>query len=70
MTAAQREAYGKALVLADMDKPGHEDLIDKVMKDIAAHKAHITRHDVEKEMKRCHAAALEQVVKEQKAKKK
>ena len=70
MTAAQREAYGRELVLADMESPGHEDLIGKVMKDIAAHKSHISRHDVEKEMKRCHAAALEQAVKEQKAKKK
>ena len=70
MTPAQREAYGKELVMADMDAPGHEDLIAKVMKDVAAHKAHITRHDVEHELKRCHAAALDAAVKEQQAKKK
>ncbi|MEK7821141.1 MAG: DUF1476 domain-containing protein [Pseudomonadota bacterium] len=70
LNAAQREAYGKELVLADLEKPGHEDLIAKVMKDVAARKAHVTRHDVEREIKRCHAAALDSVVKEQKAKKK
>jgi hypothetical protein len=30
------EAYAKEVVLADFEKPGHEDVIDKVAKDLAA----------------------------------
>lgn len=70
MSAAQREVYGKELVLADMEAPGHEDLIGKIVKDAATRHVHLSRHEVEKEMKRCHAAALDQAIKEQKAKKK
>lgn len=70
MSAAEREAYGKELVIVDLEKPGHENLIAKVMKDAAARKAHVTRHDVEREIKRCHAVALDQVIKERQAKKK
>ena len=65
MPADQRAAYGKELAMADMDKPGHDDLLDKVMKDAETRKIRIPRSDVEKEMKRCHAAALQQLAQEQ-----
>jgi len=70
MSEAERDAYGKDLILADMDRPGPEDLIAKVMKDIAARKAGISEHDVRRELKRCQDAALLEVINEQKAKQK
>jgi hypothetical protein len=65
MSAAEREAYGKELVVARMDAPVREDLIKKVMKDIAAHKVAITEHEVRKQLDRLYTVALEQVAKEQ-----
>lgn len=65
MSAEQRQAYGKELAIADLDKPGHDDLLDKIMKDAEARKVALVRAEVEKEMRRCHAVALDQVAKEQ-----
>lgn len=65
MSAEQRQAYGKELAIADLDKPGHDDLLDKIMKDAEARKVALVRAEVEREMRRCHAAALDQVAKEQ-----
>ena len=68
LSQAEREAYGKELVAARMDKPIREDLIKKVMKDIADRHANITEAQVRKELDRLYAVALEEVAKE-KAKK-
>ena len=65
LTEAERESYGKELVVARMDKPIREDLIKKVMADIAAHKVTITEAEVRRELDRFYAAALEQIAKEQ-----
>lgn len=65
MSAEQRQAYGKELAIADLDKPGHDDLLDKIMKDAEARKVALARAEVEKEMRRCHAVALDQIAKEQ-----
>ena len=65
LSQAESEAYGKELVVARMDAPVREDLIKKVMKDIAAHKADITEHEVRKQLDRLYTVALEQIVKEQ-----
>ncbi|MSO85055.1 MAG: DUF1476 domain-containing protein [Rhodospirillales bacterium] len=65
LSQAEREAYGKELVAARMDKPIREDLIKKVMEDIAARKATITEAEVRKELDRFYAAALEQIAQEQ-----
>ena len=65
LSQAESEAYGKELVVARMDAPVREDLIKKVMKDIAAHKADITEHEVRKQLDRLYVVALDQVAKEQ-----
>ena len=65
LTEAERASYGKELVVARMDKPIREDLIKKVMMDIAAHKANVTEAEVRKQMDRLYTVALEEVVKEQ-----
>lgn len=65
MSADQRQAYGKELAIADLDKPGHDDLLDKIMKDAEARNITLVRAEVEKEIRRCHAVALEQVARDQ-----
>ena len=65
MSEAEWEAYGKELVITRMDALEREDLIKKVMKDIAARKANITEAEVRKEMDRFYATAIEQVAREQ-----
>ena len=35
-TGADAEAYAKEVVMADFEKPGDSDVIDKLMKDLAA----------------------------------
>ncbi len=64
MTSAEKEAYAKELVMADLEKPGSDDLMRKVMKDIEARKAQITEHVVRKQMEKLYAVAVEQVNKE------
>ena len=65
MSEAERVAYGKELVVARMDKPIREDLIQKVMKDIADRKANITEAEVRKQLDRMYVAALEEITREQ-----
>ncbi|MCC7017338.1 MAG: DUF1476 domain-containing protein [Rhodospirillales bacterium] len=65
LTEAEREAYGKELVAARLNAPLREELIKKIMKDIAAHKANVTEHEVRKQLDRLYTIALEQVAKEQ-----
>ena len=69
MSEAERVSYGKELVVARMDKPIREDLIQKVMKDIAARKADIAEAEVRKQLDHFYAVALEQIAKEQGQKK-
>jgi hypothetical protein len=64
MTSAEKEAYAKEVVMADLESPGEDDLIRKVMKDVGAHKAGVTEHDVRKQMEKLLAVAIEQVSKE------
>ena len=64
MTKAQAEAYAKEVVLADLDKPGAEDVIEKVMKDIEQRKADITEQDVREQMEKLYAVAVEEIAKE------
>jgi hypothetical protein len=65
LSEAEREAYGKELVMARLNAPVREELIKKIMKDIAARKANITEHEVRKELDRLYAVALEQIAKDQ-----
>ncbi len=65
LTEAEREAYGKELVVARLNAPVREELIKKIMKDIAAHKVNVTEHEVRKQLDRLYTIALEQIAKEQ-----
>ncbi len=43
---AQYADYAKEVVIADLDEPGHEDVMRKVMKDIADKGANVTEDEV------------------------
>jgi hypothetical protein len=58
---ADAEAYAKAVVESNFDKPGDEDMLDKVRKDIAAKGMSITDKDLNAKLAECQAEAARQV---------
>jgi len=65
---AEAEAYAKEVVISDFDRPGQDDVIDKVHGDLAARGLDISRHMVEIEMQRMFEEALRQLAEEDKKK--
>jgi hypothetical protein len=61
MTSDETEAYVKEVVISDLDEPGIDDVVRKVMKDIENHGAGISEDEVRAEMERLFTVALEQV---------
>ena|SRR5689334_20037625 len=55
------EAYARDVVAADFEKPGDDDVIDKVTKDLAAKGLQISREQVRQELSLCLAAAKKQL---------
>lgn len=67
MTETETKAYVKDVVVSDLEEPGFEDVVRKVMKDIEARKANITEKDVRKQIRRLNGIAEGQVQSEFKA---
>ena len=65
---AEAEAYAKEVVTSDFERPGQDDVIDKVHADLEAKGLDISRHMVEIEMERMFEEALRQLAEEDKAK--
>lgn len=63
MTGAAADAYAKSVVEADFDRPGDDDVVEKVAKDLAAKGVKVAAGDVRKEMDRLLAVAKEQIAK-------
>ncbi len=61
LASGETEAYIREVIVSDLEEPGIEDVIRKVMKDIEDHGAAITENDVRAEMKRLFPIALEKV---------
>ena len=57
------EAYAKEVVMADFDKPGDDDVLDKVLKDLTAKGVPATSATVRTEMERLSAVARDQLMK-------
>jgi hypothetical protein len=66
LTGDKAESYAKEVVLVDLDEPGIEDVVAKVMADVKAHRADITEKQVRAELDRLYAIAYEEIVKEMK----
>ena len=54
-------AYAKEVVVADFDRPGDNDVLEKVLKDLTDKGIDIAGHTVRKEMNRLMEVAREQV---------
>ena len=61
MTTDETEVYVKEVIASDLEEPGIEDVVRKVMKDIEDRAAAITEDDLRAEMERLFPVALEQV---------
>lgn len=60
----EHEAYAKDVVLADLEEPGIEDIMRKVMKDISDRDADVPEADVRQKLIDLHATAYEQITAE------
>ena len=61
MSSDETAAYVKEVVASDLEEPGIEDVVRKVMKDIKDRGAGISEDEVRAEMERLFPVALEQV---------
>ena len=66
MTGEQADAYAKEVVLSDLDRPGVEDVVAKVMKDVKERRADVTEKQVRAELDRLYGVAYQEVVAERK----
>lgn len=55
------EAYAKSVVVADMEKPGDDDVLQKVLADVKAKNLPITEHRIRAEMDALMAEARKQL---------
>ncbi|PCI41777.1 MAG: aldolase [Rhodospirillaceae bacterium] len=58
---ADADAYAKAVVISDLEEPGIEDVIRKVMGDFKERKTNVSEDDLRAEMDRQMGVATEQV---------
>jgi hypothetical protein len=63
-SGADAEAYAKEVVMADLDRPGDGDVIEKLVKDLAAAGKPTEDHTIRKQAERLAEAAKEQLMKE------
>ena len=63
-SGADAEAYAKELVVADMEKPGHHDVVEKLVKDLAAAGKPTEDHTIRKQSERMMVEAKAQLMKE------
>jgi len=61
ITGESADAYAKEVVLADFERPGDEDVLEKVLKDLTDKGLDVSTHRVRKEMDQLMEVAREQV---------
>jgi hypothetical protein len=61
LTGAEAEAYAKSVIAADFQKPGDDDVLEKVLKDLTDKGIAVTSADIRKEMERLLPVAKEQI---------
>ena len=61
MSGAEVDAYAKTVVIADLDEPGFEDVIRKIMGDFKSHGVGVSEDEVRTELERLMGVAIEQV---------
>jgi hypothetical protein len=63
-SGADADAYAKEVVMADLDRPGDSDVIEKLSKDLAAAGKPTADHTIRRQAERLMVAAKEQMMKE------
>lgn len=63
-SGAAAEEYAKEVVVADLEKPGHHDVVEKLVKDLAAAGKPTEDHTVRKQSERLMVEAKAQIMKE------
>jgi hypothetical protein len=64
LSAMEGEAYAKQVVVADFEKPGDDDVLRKVLRDLQAKGVAADEHKVRTEMNRLLGIAREQLMRE------
>ena len=67
MSGASAEEYAKEVVVADFEKPGDVDVLEKVLNDLTEKGLEITDIQVRKQMDKLTETAREQIMKELKS---
>jgi len=61
ISGAEAETYAKSVIRADLEKPGEQDVVDKVMADFKARGVELSEHRLKKRMAELMATAVAQV---------
>jgi hypothetical protein len=64
LSGAEAEAYARSIVAADFEKPGDDDVLQKVMADLSAKGVQVTEHALRKRLADLTQIAREQVAKQ------
>jgi len=64
LKADRAEAYAKEVIISDFEKPGDEDVHDKVHKDLSGHGVDLSDHRLRKKMDELLQVAHDQIMKE------
>ena len=64
ITGADADAFAKEVVQSDFEKPGDDDVVEKLVGDFAARNVEITEHAIRREMERLIAVAKAEIMKE------
>jgi len=62
LSGAAAEAYAKEVVSADFEKPGDDDVVQKVLKDLGAKGVKTTDAEIRREMERLEGEAKRQII--------
>jgi hypothetical protein len=66
LRAGEAEAYAKAVVMADFEKPGDQDVVQKILADCKQRGVEMSEHRLRKHMAELLETARQQVMREQK----
>lgn len=61
LTGEAAEKYATAVVIADIERPGPEDVVEKLLKDFAAKKIEMSEHRIRKQLERFFEEAVRQL---------
>lgn len=64
LSGAAAEDYAKTVVVADLEKPGDDDVVEKLLADFAEAKVEQSEHQIRRQLDELMAVAIEQVRKQ------